>query len=244
VSVLSPRLSQGSAEVEYDRYLTDGLIPLSSHPAQVYAAVGGRRLTADELLEFASSVRTTATQFGYPKPAPAAKRIAFDREASRVVRGSLDFTWAEAGSAAVWSFHSLVLLPDVTAWRFSDSSNRERWIASDLTRHTWARLWWQAEVFDADPGLLDQLGEADLNQLLERRSIGGDKRLLATLGRRIVEADRKEVSNRDLVRDSTARMMRRLAFIDPRSLGDEDLERLSISIVDETLSALRDAQRG
>jgi hypothetical protein len=227
-----------AAELEYERYLGDGLSPASSHASQVFAAVGGRRISPEELEVIAEGVRSTAADFGFPRPASAPERVAFDRAASRVLRSSLDFTWAEAGSGAVWSFFSLVLLPDVTAWRFSDSVNRERWIASDLTRHTWSRLWWQAEVFERDPDLLDQFGEADLNQLLERRSIGGDKRLLVTLARCLIDADRGEVTSRDLIRDATGRLMRRLAFVDPRSLGDSALSALAASIVAESVRAL------
>jgi len=57
---------------------------------------------------------------------------------------------AEAGNRDVWSFTALVALPHLTRWRFV-TRNRERWLASDLTRHTWARLWWQVTVFEREP---------------------------------------------------------------------------------------------
>ncbi|MET8462784.1 hypothetical protein [Micromonospora zamorensis] len=49
-------------------------------------------------------------------------------------------------------------------------------MATDLTRHTWAWLWWQAVVFARHEQILVVLSESDLNQLLERRSIGGNPR--------------------------------------------------------------------
>ena len=117
----------------------------------------------------------------------------------------MDLSWAEAGNRGVWSFVSLIALPHPTAWRFG-TRNIERWIASDLTRHTWARLWWQAVVFENELDLPNALTESDLNQLLERRSIGGDARLVRALGWAIVNESTGDVPRRYLIRDVTLRL--------------------------------------
>ena len=237
--MLYPRLPDEVARNIYAE-VTDHarLKPALQHFAQTYAPVGGRRATEPEIERFAVAARDLATQYGFPEPASDSKRIQFDRAAAALLGATLELSWAEASSAGVWSFIALVVLPDLTAWRFK-GSNVERWIASDLTRHTWARLWWQWIVFQPDLALLDELSESDLNQLLERRSIGGDPRLVVVLGRGVLNAgELGAVPRRALIRDVTARAMRQLAYIDVRSLDDDDLHSLCSSLVQESLGSL------
>ncbi len=135
---------------------------------------------------------------------------------------------AEAANRQVWSFLSLVVAPDVTRWRFP-GSNRERWIASDTTRHMFSRLWWQAylliEVHGGvqDTSLMDSLAESDLNQLLERTTLGGSRPLVRHLAHAVVNC-RHPLSRRELMRESAIRVRRRMAFIDHLALDDVQLE--------------------
>lgn len=236
MSILIPRLPRPIADGVFDGFGDAPLIGGAAHPNQVFAPVGGRRSTEAELVALRDAVHALAMSHGFPNA--GSNLIGFDRSVARIVRGHLDLTWAEAGSRDVWSFLALVVLPEVTDWRFG-RGNRERWVASDLTRHTWARLWWQATAFAEDLSLLDRLTESDLNQLLERRSIGGDARLLVSLGNVLLSSEFDDVKRRDLVRDATARLMRRLAFIDARSLDDAGLAELCRLTVRESVEAIR-----
>jgi len=238
MSLLFPRLPQEVAKSEYQELLADGaLAPRTFHPFQVYAPVGGRRAKPEEIAELADRMSALAEDFGYPRAAHDSERIAFDRKAASALREAMDIGWSEAEARGIWSFLALVALPDLTQWRFG-LTNQERWVASDLTRHTWSRLWWQAVVFDRDPDLLDALTESDLNQLLERRKIGGDPRLVLTVGRTILNAANDSIPRRALIRDVAARLMRRLAFVDVRGLTDSQLREVCASIVDVSLNTL------
>ncbi len=124
---------------------------------------------------------------------------------------------------------SLVLLPHLTMWRFG-TGNRERWVATDLTRHTWARLWWQATVFAGQEDLLNAMSESDLNQLLERRRIGGDPRLVCCLARAVVAAP-TDVPRRFVIRDSTRRLRRWLAFLDASALNVDQMNDVCSELV-------------
>ncbi|MEA9984609.1 hypothetical protein [Subtercola sp. RTI3] len=241
MTILLPRLPSGIASVLFEEGLGK-LAPATFHPAQVYSPIGGSRATQDELRNARHQVVDLAVGFGFPETASETRRIAFDRGAAAVVVGAFDLTWAEAGARDVWSFLSLVLLPDVTHWRFPQSTNRERWIATDLTRHTWSRLWWQATVFGGAEDILLDLTESDLNQLLERRSIGGDPRLVQALGRAVVQ-DTNLVARRELIRDSSARIRRRLAFLDMRSLEDAQVTEMCKEIVAESARAILDSKK-
>ncbi|TFC42964.1 MULTISPECIES: DUF6339 family protein [Cryobacterium] len=235
MSVLYPRLPLAVAKPLFLALHADSPLEQQSvHPEQVYAPVGGGRATEASIDRLIHLMTGVAKKFGYPLAASDSNRIAFDREAAFVLHDELDFTWAEAGSRDVWNFLSLVVLPSVTAWRFG-LGNQERWVASDLTRHTWARLWWQAVVFQDDPELLQQLSESDLNQLIERRSIGGDPRLVRALGQAVVVATPGGGGDRrPLIRDVTARLRRRLGFVDTRALSDDQVSQMCTSAVQES----------
>jgi hypothetical protein len=115
--------------------------PGPEHPDQTWAPVGGR--VSDRTVRgLIDEVTALAASHGFPTPAGPDARIAFDRDAAKLLHERMDLSWAEAGNRDLWSFVSLVALPHVTRWRFG-TDNRERWLATDLTRHTWSRLWWQ-----------------------------------------------------------------------------------------------------
>ena len=234
MSVLWPRLTASVAFAMYTEASQGQLTPARSHPAQFFAPVGGRRATSNEVALMASEVRRLAEEFGFPRRSVASARIAFDRAAAPLVRESMDLSWSEAAARDVWSFLALVALPDVTSWRFG-SDNPERWVASDPTRHTWSRLWWQAVVFEGDFALLAELSESDLNQLLERRRIGGDPRLARALARAVVSRTVDGEGRRQIIRDVTARVRRRLAWADMYSLESDVLGSIMSRFVEESI---------
>lgn len=218
---LWPRLPTAVASRIYlDAAKGDVPVASTDHPDQIWSPVGARA-TPKQILRLRDDLTALAAEFGFPQEAGPQRRIDFDRAAAPVMRKHLDLDWAEAGEREVWSFLALIALPDLTVWRFG-LENDERWIASDLTRHAWARLWWQALVFEGAEDVLRELGESDLNQLLERRSIGGDPRLVRALGRAVVEAP-AYLQRRVLIRDATQRLRRRLAFLEVRSLSNDQL---------------------
>ncbi|MCS5733775.1 DUF6339 family protein [Herbiconiux daphne] len=237
MTLLLPRLPFGVASALFDKGL-EQLDPSMAHPAQVYSPIGGSRADEQKLSTARAELLRLAGDFGFPTISTESARIAFDRAAADLMVRVFDLTWAEAGARDIWSFLSIILFPDVTRWRFHGSTNRERWVATDLTRHAWSRLWWQATVFKGAENLLLELTESDLNQLLERRSIGGDPRLVQALGRAVVDST-QAVARRELIRDSTARIRRRLAFVDVRSLDDEQVAAMCDEIVRASSEAIR-----
>lgn len=252
MKLLWPRLPADAATAAFLKLDSGGVLPLpaDSHPAQVYAQVGGR-VGNDDVKRLRDEVSIVAAEYGFGARTPSRQeRVDFDRAAARRIRESMDLSWAEAGSRDVWSFVALVALPDVTEWRWEHTlpkRNRERWVASDLTRHTWARLWWQVTAFEAAPEALDRLNESELNQFLERRVIGGNPRLLSALARETLSAIDEGVPRRPLIRDTTRRLRRRLAFVDDLSLDDAQLAAFARTTVLESwtaLSAIPDSQWG
>jgi hypothetical protein len=238
-----PQIPVSIAEVEYQNIVSsaDEPKPRNRHPDQIYSAVGGR--VGDVAVQHLIDEMTAAAgRLGYPDQASTEARIQFDRDSASILRSHMDISWADAGNRRLWSFISLVALPHLTHWRFG-SGNRERWIASDLTRHTWARLWWQAIVFEDHEELLGQLNESELNQLLERRTIGGDPRLVRTFAKAVVQAT-EGAGRRRVIRDATKRLRRLLAFIDPLALDDGQVDEICVSVVAESSTQLRRTRSG
>ncbi|WP_204291771.1 hypothetical protein [Micromonospora gifhornensis] len=193
-------------------------------------------MSANRVRDLIDSVSLLGQKYGFPGSAGPEARVAFDRSAAALLRSRMDLSWAEAGNRDLWSFISLVALPHLTMWRFG-AENRERWVATDLTRHTWARLWWQAVVFAGHEGILAALTESDLNQLLERRSIGGDPRLVREIARAVTQLS-GSTPRRKVIRDVTLRLMRYLAFVDVRALADQQVRDLCSALTAETLRRL------
>ncbi len=232
--MLWPRLTASVASAMYLEARQGQLTPAGSHPAQFFAPVGGRRITPGEVALMASDIRRLAEEFGFPHRSDTSARIAFDRAAAPRVRENMDLSWSEAAARDIWSFLALVALPDVTSWRFG-SDNQERWVASDPNRHTWSRLWWQAIVFEDDFALLSELTESDLNQLFERRRIGGDPRLARAIARAVVSRTADGEGRREIIRDVTARVRRRLAWADMYSLESDVLGSVMSQFVEESI---------
>jgi hypothetical protein len=232
-----PQIPASIAEFEYLSIVSsaDEPKPRTRHPDQIYSPVGGR--VADSAVQrLIDEMTVSAGRLGYPDAASAEARIQFDRDGASILRSHMDISWADAGNGRLWSFVSLVALPHLTHWRFG-TGNRERWIGSDLTRHTWARLWWQAIVFEDHEELLGQLNESELNQLLERRTIGGDPRLVRTFAKAVVQAT-EGGGRRRVIRDATKRLRRLLAFVDSLALDDAQVQEMCTAVVADSATQL------
>lgn len=214
-----------------------------SHPGQTFAATGGTRADASRVNGLRQEIVAVAEAHGFPDRFPDSKEsVAFDRDLAPRLFRTMDLAVAEAADRRVWNFIALVVAPDVTAWRFPGSGNRERWVCRDRRRHMFSRLWWHAYLF-ADPAtgsvdraLLDRLNESELNQLLERTSLSGNRRLLLCLARHI--ASSAGTGRRDLVRDVTKRVLRRMAFVDYHAVTDDELETAISQLVDDARRAV------
>jgi hypothetical protein len=119
----------------------------------------------------------------------------------------------EAASTDVWSWMTLVLMPDIALRRFSDGSSSRM---HGGPRNVFRKVWWRVEVLGelADPTLPETLGEDELVGIFERTSLGRNRSVARAIFRRIVAFDdrgRTEYSRalsrtvlRDLAHVSTA----------------------------------------
>jgi hypothetical protein len=249
---LHPRLVRRFAQQLFDEQAglsLDELRDLAevSHPLEIWPAVGAERVSRPELAALRDAVRQIADDHGWPAPPSREAASSFDRQLSRLLLGTRHLFPAEAAILEMWSFLALVLLPDVVGWRAHDSTNRERWVGVDLTRHTLAKQYWRAYAFTRDAEdteepweLFDSLGEADFDQIQTRRSAYGvNPRLSRAVARSYLRLRDQagDRSRRDVWRDFLKRVAGVGAFVSFAALDRSELERQFRQFEQEVLAA-------
>lgn len=217
------------------------LVPMTAHPSQTYGSVGPRARDAD-VQQVRETLLTAAQDQGFPDRPIAGDAVnIFDRSAGRSLARAMPMSWSEAAQRDVWNFTTLVMAPDVTAWRWSSVTGftEERWIAHDLMRHTWSRLWWQATTFAGHEDLLDEVQESELNQLFERRQIGGQPQLVVAATQALLTAFDEGASRRSVTREFMKRLLRMLAYMDTTAMTTDELHACSRRLVLESIESLR-----
>jgi len=250
-SILYPRLPPAVARHLFDA--SRGKPPpalraqaRTEHPDAVFAALGGVEASDRHLATLAHAVRAIADDHGFPHPPRTQDaRDGFDLACARELQEKMHILAAEAAVIDVWAFIGAVLVPDVCFWRFPDPPD-DRVIGPDLTRHTLARLWWRAyqlEDVEPDGGLtaLIRIPENEMNQLFERRTIGGNRTLVRAAARVLLRPDERwsDVNRRLFVRDALARLLRLLAFQMLEALPEQELEPIVRSLFAQSADILR-----
>lgn len=234
MGLLYPRLLAAQAQVLHWEYQV--LPPRElrgrfayEHESAVYAATGGDRARLPQLRRLRELVVAVAEGAGFPDESNQAARAAFDLDLARILHSEADMVPAEAASGDIWAFLALVLLPDVVYWRYPRPPG-DRVLATDLTRHVFGRLWWRAHlVHDPDDGepysALRILGEAAFDQIYARRkALGGSPYLVKAILRVWQGLDRKNVDERELLRDLLKRLLRLASFMSFEALDESQLD--------------------
>lgn len=212
-----------------------------SHPAAAPVATGFPRVPTQILEDLARSIRELADERGFPDPLARQSVARFDQACGELLVRQMHIVPADAGSEGVWSFLTLVVLPDIAIWRFPERSRR-RFVG--LPRNTFRRLWWRAFTLgDSNhPGddLGEPLGEDELVQIFERTRLSRS----APLARAIVTAVRRVppeagVARSQVVRELAKRVRRSITFISVDVLSGQELSGLVFAALDEVLLALR-----
>lgn len=215
----------------------------------------GLRATVSDCEELRQKVIDIAREYGFNRrlsfdqDCPQDKGTAFeefDYRMNSLVFETMKISAREAAERSMWNWVTLSLLPDVTHWRWrfvrpTKAWNRERWIATDLTRHTWARYWWRSYRFSQGTTDIRQLTETDLVQLFERKdTLAADLRLLSCMTESYLKvlAEEPSLSRRSLVSEASKRALRYMAFTEPLLLDDSQLRNWTDRVFRETAQAL------
>ncbi|WP_154676382.1 DUF6339 family protein [Amycolatopsis benzoatilytica] len=234
MSVLYPRLLPREAHNLYGEYKTLSIEDLMQHvsfrhDAAVYAATGGDRVPETDLKRLRQAVVDVARVAGFPDKTTTSARTEFDRAVGELLHRTTGLAPAEAAARDIWVFLALILMPDISFWRF-ESRTDERFLAKDLTRHVFGRLWWRAHLVH-DPAsatpyaALHILGEGAFDQIYaRRRTLGGSPQLVRAILYVWNEIDTSGLNETDLLKDFLKRLLRLGAFMSFETLENEQLE--------------------
>jgi len=233
-SLLYPRLPRPAAEARWESIRELSLDELAAaaqttDDAVVYAATGGSRAHASHMGEIRARVLEVANRYGHPTSASRLTAGRFDAEAAECLFRTMKIAPGEACRDEVWSFVTLVLLPDIARWRFPESG-LERFIGGAAHRNTFQRLWWRAYVLrDADAAdefhLLKRLSEDALVGMMERPGISSNitlARMIAREGVSVVDAAPSSV-HEDIWRDAYKRIRQRIPVVNLDGLDDQSM---------------------
>lgn len=251
-SILYPRLLDHAARELHDRHMGSTLHELRgvfafSHPSAVFAATGGERVSVERLEDLRERVVKLAELAGFPGEGRRSDRMQFDVEVARLLHERAGLVAAEAAVRPIWAFLALVVLPDVSYWRFPRPPV-DRVLATDITRHVWGRLWWRAHLLalPRETGryeLLDAFGEAAFDQIFARRAmLGGSRSLIRALAETWPNLDRGGATERDLLRDILKRLRRTAAVVEFDALDLEELRTQVTWEASQSAKALRRAE--
>ena len=146
---------------------------------------------------------------------------------------------ADAADEGVWSFLSLVLLPDIALWRYPNPGGKgdyERIIGRP--RNVFRRLWWRA--FALGPAISAKLLEDEAVAIMERPTLGGNPRIAAALAEshlRAVKAN-PSVSRTELMRQVTKRLRRLSVIVTLAALKDDALKAVMAEVIAESVESL------
>lgn len=238
---LYPRLARGAALQLVNQQQELALEELEnssslSHPQATVNPVGGLRVPEAHLDRLRTDMRDLAREFGFPRPL-GGRTAEFDRAFMPLLYNRMGIVPGDAGREEVWSFLSLVLVPELPVWRYP-SRSEERILG--MPRNTFRRLWWRAHILGVEAnGFAYRLNEDQLVQIEERPTIGGDPRLARSLALAFeqIKADRPHVPQEALMREGAKRFTRITPFVDVYGLPDNAL----LKVCQEAMARAADA---
>lgn len=160
-----------------------------SHPDAEPSATGGHPVDSEKLREVQQAVRDVAAQAGFPNPLGGSAQ-GFDRPCGTALLALMDIIPADAAEEGVWSFLTLVLVPEIGPWRFPAlAEDRLLGHPRNVLRRTWWRAWALGPDLSRAPDGCEPLGEDESVQIMERPSLGGNRRTAGALQAALWRAD-------------------------------------------------------
>ena len=217
-------------------------IPLAStaHPKSYPPPIGRPLYSTAQLSSLREQVIELATEYGFPNRAVTKSEAfsRFDAELGNLLLRKLQLTPAEAGNEEVWSFLTLILLPDVAIWRFPNKNKNpefERWIGKprNVLRKTWLRAYCLGEELNL------QLGEDEGVNIMERPTFGLNPQLAKIIARKhVAQPQIDTMSKSDLLRRVMVQLGKISTIVNIDCLNAADQEALVHEIYGETVRSL------
>lgn len=195
-----------------------------SHPKSYPPAVGRPIISSDYLKDLRRGVKEIAREYGYPyRSEQKSRRMSeFDAALGNFLLDFLKITPAEAGVDEVWNFLTLVLLPDIAAWRYpnrKDAADFDRWLGKP--RNVLRKVWWRA--YCLGPELNLRIGEDEGVAVMERPTFGLNPKLARIIVSTHLERSKESSAARsDLLRVAMVQLGRLVSIINIDCLSPEE----------------------
>lgn len=226
-----------------------------THHGVIHDATGGQRASISDLETIRTDLRVVASKHGliyedassveFPSKGDS-RHAALDLDLARTLHGYEDLTPHQAIRGGVWAFFACVLAPEIVRWRYpgKGATTLDRFL-KNRQRNVFARTWWRAHLFydesAEDPyWLVEELGEDEMVQILDRTRAAGYPPLARALGRGLAGMwhDDLGVSRSDLLREALKRILRWMALIRFELLDTDALDEVVRELYETTLDAL------
>lgn len=174
-----------------------------------WGSSGGSRASDAHLESFREALLELAGEHGFPEGSNLKKRAAFDAACGGWLAEHGPVVGGEAFRDDIWAFVACCIVPDICVWRF-EGAHPERFAGG--VRNVFQRLWLRARAFDRGEGANDRWGlvreltEDAMVQIVERPAIAADRRLASAIAEAWVAtlpaagAGRMEAATRRAVR--------------------------------------------
>lgn len=214
---------------------------VTSHPSAAPARIG-TPVSETDLATLREIVRSTlhTAKPAFPWPVPRTRVAEFDRILGACLLENMRIVPSDAAAEGVWSFLTLVLLPEIGPWRFPDAgAKRYRGVHRNVLRRTW----WRAYVLGPELGGATQsspyLGEDELVQIFERSTLAANPVIARAIATSVHRNSRKVPGGRsNLMRDLTRRLLRLMPFTSFDSLTIDEFDVVLTKQIDLSVSAL------
>lgn len=209
------------------------------------------RVTIYDLAELFAPVREAVEQIVADNPGGGYRvpvGTEFDKVVSQTLHQCLPISYSQASDRRVWWLVNTVILGDLLMWRWQDKSlqvGEDRFIEkpSTLARSAFSRLWWRAEIFDANH--IEDFRGDHLDQILERPRLRQDREIANQILQTI-----SDFRNSDAISDNQVltvilavlkRLLRRFAIVNSMSLDSVAKKELVVFETQQVVSGFSDS---
>lgn len=216
-----------------------------THDSSYYYPTAAHFVSEETLKTFRSEVIEIADDLGFPAALNTNDARALDHRLSRLLFQKLELVEAEAGNAEIWNFLALVVLPDITKWRYPNEKNvldYNRWLGGD--RNVLRKLWWREATLGNE--LNSQIGEDEAVAIMERPLLGGQPLVARAMVKALLEVGKNYPAHArsDLMRAGAVNLRRYAPFTAFEIFEEEEIESIVLEIFrDSSLRYVEQQQR-
>ena len=243
--LLYPRLPREVGRAILQDLSDDAMILRSQgaldHASAAPAPTGGIPASAERIERIQTSIRRVADVAGFPSPLRRGSEQIFDRPCGTELYKTMSIVPADAAAEDVWTFLTLVVVPEIGPWRFP-GRNEERLLGRprNVLRRLWWRAWSLGPDLDEAPLGATPFGEDEFVGIMERASIGGNPTIARAVRDAVwrVEIAGSRLSRSEIARETTRRFRAFMSHVCVDALAPQELEALLDEVTDVAVHAV------